>query len=101
MRNINNGGSGTLFEVDGLQYRKGMYEVYYVYESDKVVKVGIRNIHNQQPISSPIKVDEYNVNNTVTSSLVDLVSSLSVVLGFNKGGGGEFVVLEYNDDFTI
>lgn len=98
MRIINNGGSGTLFEVDGLQYRKGMYEVYYVKELEEF-KVGIRNIHNQQPISSPISVSEYNVNGIVSSDLTSLVSALSTVLGFNKGGGGEFSVLEYNDDF--
>lgn len=85
MHIISNGSNDKLFVVDGLPYRKGLYEVFYVRESNpSIVKVGIRNIYNQQPVSGPVVASQYSVNTTMynDSDIVALVTDLSTVLGF-------------------
>lgn len=85
---IKDGANDTLFEVDGLQYRKGMYELYYSQDADAGNLIGIRNIHNQSPIQVPTKPKNYDVNGVITEDIEALATSLSVVLGFNPVGGG-------------
>lgn len=85
MRVINNGPNDKLFLIDNLPFRKGLYEVYYNTESNGKTTVGLRNIHNQQALSSPILPSQYTVNGSTFSDnqIIELVTNLSVALGFN------------------
>lgn len=91
MHIINPGPNDTLFVADGLPYRKGQYEVYYTQEgTGTIVDVGIRNINSLLPIVSPVPASQYVVSSATYTDIdvVTLVTNLSVVLGFNMGGGG-------------
>lgn len=91
MHIINAGPNDTLFTADGLPYRKGQYEVFYTQEGIGTTNdVGIRNINDLLPIVSPIPASQYVVSSTTYTDVdvVTLVTDLSVVLGFNMGGGG-------------
>lgn len=86
---INNGDNDKLFTVNGIPYRKGLYEVFYSLESStEKMTVGVRHIYNQQPIVSTSLPSQYsvNTNNYSDSGLATLVKDLSVVLGFNPDG---------------
>ena len=89
MHIINTGDNDTLFVLDGLPYRKGLYEVFYSQESmPSATTVGIRSIYNQQTLLLASIVSQYEINGDNFSNVTDLVNALSVVLGFNMGVGG-------------
>jgi len=85
---IKDGSNETLFEADTLQYRKGMYELHYSQDKDSNKLIGIRNIHNQDPIVQPQLPNSYTVNGAVTTDIKALATTLSVVLGFKGVSGG-------------
>lgn len=91
MYKIKAGGNDTLFEVNDLPYRKGLYEVFYIQEAfEGIQTVGIRNIHNQEPIVRALPASQYEVSSATfeDTEIIELVEALSVVLGFKTGGGG-------------
>jgi hypothetical protein len=98
MRIINDGVTDKVFTINGLPYRKGLYEVYYNTEADASTTVGIRDIYSKITLESPIKVSHYNVNGAtfIDSNVFGLVSALSVALGFNLGGGGSVDIKTIN-----
>lgn len=99
---INTGNSDKLFEYNGLQYRKGMYEVYYVLQTDGTNHVGIRHIEKTEEILVyPKSHEEFTVNGSTFATTTDLVTALSDILGFNQGGGGEIDSFYFNDGFVI
>lgn len=98
MRIINDGVTDKVFTINGIPYRKGLYEVYYNTEADASTTVGIRDIYSKINLESPIKVSHYNVNGAtfIDSDVFGLVSALSVALGFNLGGGGSVDIKTIN-----
>jgi len=87
----------TLFNLNGLDYKKGIYEIYYLGAeqdsngdllTDKIL-VGVRNqVSINHVIQYPVRVEDWdNGSNTPYSDLTTLVTDLSDLLGFDNGGG--------------
>lgn len=91
MVKIDTGDSDKFFKLDGNNYRKGLYELYYTLQSDAIDnRIGIRHINRDEILVSPTQPSLFNINNTQYSSatVMQLIIALGDVLGFNTGGGG-------------
>lgn len=99
----------TTFNLNGLDYKKGIYEVFYrsqYLKSDRTldydkVQVGVRNQTSPSNVlQAPVIFSEY-VNSSLTpyASMDSLIADLATLLGFNNGGGlGNGIVISQNED---
>lgn len=91
MINIDTGDSDKYFKIDGYNYRKGLYEIYYTLQGDAVEnRIGIRHINKNETLLSPIPPDEFVINGQGYSldTIQELMTDLAEILGFNTGTGG-------------
>lgn len=89
--------SENTFRLNGLDYPKNRYEIYYSnvqVDSNKnidenLLRIGIRSIADKQEnLQEPIEMTQWeNLSGTAYSSLNILISDLITFLGFNVGGG--------------
>lgn len=86
----------TTFNLKGLDYAKGVYTIFYSGKevldgeiNQDVIRVGIRNKSNiSEVIQVPTLVRDYqDGDETPYSDLTTLLTDLSSLLGFNRGGG--------------
>lgn len=86
------------FNLDGLDYPKNRYEIYYDGKSrladgsfdEDVIRVGIRSINNSThgSLQKPLRVSDWtDASDAAYTTLTDLVRDLITFVGFSNGGG--------------